>query len=128
VAGDPAQTSVAAWFPLVVPYKTMHNLAVQIVRFVDSDFPEWVECELVDAEGRRHILKDKVPTFTVEVLDADSKYPTPGTVLCEVLESYQDENGQELTRVSKEKPCYIESTEGLSEFTVRASLITSMDE
>jgi len=75
----------------------MHNLAVQIVRFVGSDFPGWVECELVDAEGRRHILKDKVPLFTVEVLDAGSKYPTPGTVLCEVLERYQDEQGQEFS-------------------------------
>jgi len=106
----------------------MHNLKVQIVRFVDSDFPGWVECELVDAEGRRHILKDKVPIFTVEVLDADRKYPTPGTVVCEVLERYQDEQGQELARVSTEKPFYIESTEGLSEFTVPTSLITSMDE
>ena len=44
----------------------MHNVAVQIVRFVDSGFPGWVECELVDAAGRRHILKDKVPTFTLE--------------------------------------------------------------
>ena len=58
----------------------MHNVAVQIVRFVDSGFPGWVECELVDAAGRRHILKDKVPIFTVEDLGADSKYPTPGFV------------------------------------------------
>jgi hypothetical protein len=120
--------AIAVWLPLVVPYKTMHNLEVQIVRFVGSDFPGWVECEVVDAEGRRHILKDKVPIFAVEVLDADSKYPMPGTVLCEVLERYQDEQGQELARVSTEKPFYIESTEGLSEFTVPTSLITSMNE
>jgi hypothetical protein len=56
----------------------MHNVAVQIVRFVESGFPGWVECELVDAAGRRHILMDKVPIFTVEDLDADSKYTTPG--------------------------------------------------
>jgi hypothetical protein len=35
----------------------MHNLAVQIVRFVDSDFPGWVECELVDAAGKRHVME-----------------------------------------------------------------------
>jgi len=78
----------------------MHNVAVQIVRFVDSGFPGWVECELVDAAGRRHILKDKVPTFTPEDLDADSKYPTPGFVACEVVERYRNEKGQELVRVS----------------------------
>ena|ERR1700681_2300915 len=103
----------------------MYNVAVQILRFVDSSFPGWVECELVDAAGRRHILKDKVPIFVVEDLDANSKYPTPGIVACEVVERYQNEKGQELVRVSTVKPCDIESTEGLSEFTVCASLVTS---
>jgi hypothetical protein len=103
----------------------MHNVAVQIVRFVDSCFPGWVECELVDAAGRRHILKDKVPIFTVQDLDADSKYPTPGFVACEVVERYRNEKGQELVRVSTVKPYDIESTEGVSEFTVSASLVSS---
>jgi hypothetical protein len=102
----------------------MHELTVQIVRFVDGRFPGWVECELVDAEGRCHLIIDKFPMFTPKVLDADSEYPTPGTVRCEVLkryERYQDEKGQELVRVRS-----IESTEGVSEFTVPASLITSV--
>src|ERR1700688_4514070 len=103
----------------------MHNVAVQIVRFVDTSFPGWVECELVDVAGRRHILKDKVPTFTVEDLDAESKYPVPGFVACEVVERYQNEKGQQLVRVSTVKPYDVESTEGLSEFTVCASLVTS---
>jgi hypothetical protein len=98
----------------------MHDLAVQIVRFVDSSNPGWVECELVDAAGRRHILKDKVPIFTVEDLDADSKYPAPGSVGCEVVERYQNEKGQELVRVRT-----IESNEGVSEFTVSASVVSS---
>ena len=105
--------------------KIIHNVAVQIARFVDSSFPGWVECALVDAAGRRHILKDKAPVFTVEDLDADSKYPTPGFVACEVLERYHDERGQELVRVSTAKPYGVESTEGVSEFTVSASLVIS---
>jgi hypothetical protein len=104
--------------------KTVYNVAVQIVRFVNSDFPGWVECELVDTAGRRHILKDKVPIFTVEDLDANSKYPTQGFAACEVVERYQNEKGQELVRVSTVKPYNIESTEGLFEFTVSASLVT----
>ena len=36
--------------------------------------------------------------------------------------------GKNLARASTEKPFYIESTEGLSEFTVPTSLITSMNE
>jgi hypothetical protein len=104
----------------------MHNLVVQIVRFVDGSFPGWVECELVDAEGRLHIIRDKVPTFTAEDLDANSRYPKPGAVPCEVLERYCDDKGRELVRVSTEKPCYIETTEGLAVFTVPTSLVASV--
>jgi hypothetical protein len=103
----------------------MHYVAVQIVRFVDSVFPGWVECELVDASGRRHIFNDKAPMFTAEMLDADSKYPAPGDIYCEVLELYQDESGRELARVTTTRPFHRGSTEGLSEFTVPANLITS---
>jgi hypothetical protein len=103
----------------------MQFISAQIVRLVDSDFPGWAECEVFDAEGRRHVLKDKVSIFTIELLDADSEYPTRGTVPCEVLERYQNEIGQELARVSTVNPCDIESTDGLSEFTVPASHITS---
>jgi len=101
----------------------MHNLAVQIVRFADSSQPGWVECAFVDAEGRRHSIIEKVPVVTAEDLDADSKYPKPGVVYCDILERYRNEKGQELAHVSTD----IESTEGLSEFTVSASLVTLMD-
>ena len=102
----------------------MYILGIQIVRYVDTAFPGWVECELVDAEGRRHIIKDKVPMFTVEDLDADSRYPVEGGVPCEVLERYQDGEGQEMARISTTKPYDIESSEGLTEFIVPANRIT----
>jgi len=44
----------------------MPLVSVQIVRFVNRDFPGWVECELVDADGRCRVIRDKVPMFTVE--------------------------------------------------------------
>ena len=37
----------------------MPSISVQIVRFVDGHQPGLVECELIDAEGRRHIIVDK---------------------------------------------------------------------
>ena len=104
----------------------MHGLTVQIVRFVDSHQPGWVECELVDAEGRRHLIIDKAPVFSAENLEADSEYPVTATMRCEVLKRYQDEAGHDLVRVSTTRPDSIESTEGLSEFTVPANLITPM--
>ena len=103
----------------------MPKVAVQIVRFVDDHFPGWVECELVDAVGRRHTFKDKVPMFTVEDLDAQSKYPTPGIIACEVVDRWRDQSGQELVRISTAEPYGIESTEGLSVFTVSSSLVSS---
>jgi hypothetical protein len=106
----------------------MHFISAQIVRFVDSDFPGWVECEFVDVNGRRHTVKDKVPIFTAEMLDAESNYPVPGLVACEVLRRFQDDQGRELARVSTEEPYGIESAEGLSEFVVLASLINSVSD
>ena len=55
---------------------------------VDSHQPGWVECEFVDAEGRRHLIIEKVPVVTAEDLDADSEYPKSGTVRCEIVKRY----------------------------------------
>jgi hypothetical protein len=54
----------AVWIPLVVLLKIMHNLAVPIVRFVESGHSGWVECELTDAVGRHDIISNQVPIFT----------------------------------------------------------------
>ena len=106
----------------------MHDITVQIVRFVDESQPRWVECELVDADARRHLIIDKVPIFTLADLRAESKYPVPGIVRCEVLRKYKDESGRELVHVSTAQPWGIESTEGLSEFILPARLVTPVQE
>ena len=103
----------------------MHFISANIIRFVDDHQPGWVECEFYDADGHRHILTDKVPIFTDKMLDADSNYPAPGEIPCEVLNRFQDATGRSLACVSTDKPCSLESTEGLSEFTIPASLLTS---
>jgi hypothetical protein len=104
----------------------MHYLSVQIVRYADgSSYPGWVDCELVDAAGRTHVINEKVPLVTSEDLDAESKYPLPGEIACEILERYEDDKRRELVRVTIDRPCYIESTEGLSEFVVLASSVTT---
>jgi len=95
-----------------------HHLAVRILRFVDDAFPGWVECQFTDAAGRVHTIIDKYPCFTARMLDAESQYPLPGEVECEVLKRSQDARGGELLRV---RMSGIESTEGLSEFVVPAT-------
>jgi hypothetical protein len=99
----------------------VHNLAVQIVRFVDDRQPGWVACEFKDAEGRRHTLIDKIPIFTSEDLRPDSSYPKPGTMPCQVVGRWRDSTGRELVRISTAKPLDNNSTDGLSEFVVEAA-------
>jgi hypothetical protein len=72
----------------------MHDLSVQIVRFVDGHQPGWVECEFVDAEGRCHTIVEKIPIVTERDLWLDSEYPTSGTARCEVLSDTKTKKGK----------------------------------
>ena len=103
----------------------IHNLAVEIVRYVSDDQPGWVACKFSDVEGNRHTIVDKVPVLSAETLDASSPYPRPGFVGCTVLKEWRDSNGRDLARVSTETPCWIESTEGLTEFVVLSSQLSA---
>jgi hypothetical protein len=101
------------------------ELAIQILRFVDVEpQPGVVACELVDAENRRHTLVDKVPIFSTMDLDDRSTYPQPGAVRCEVIARWQDADGRDLVRVRTVRDG-VESTEGLSEFVVLVTQISS---
>jgi hypothetical protein len=94
------------------------NLIVRIVRFVSAETqPGIVACEFLDAQNRIHTIIDKVPIFAVESLDERDSYPLPGVVRCEILASWRDAEGRELTRITT-RCDGVESTEGLSEFVV----------
>lgn len=101
---------------------SMLNLPIQIVRFVDQSFPGWVAGEFLDANGVRHTIIDKVPTFTAAVLDENSIYPLVGDISCKLLAEWQDDAGRRLVRIATPG---MESTEGLSEFVVLATQLLS---
>lgn len=101
------------------------ELSVNIVRFVDSYQPGIVECEFFDAYGNRHTLIVKAPYVSVEDLDASSKYPLSGAPQCEVSNRWRDTNDRELVGISIARPCYMESTEGVSEFVVLEAQVSS---
>jgi hypothetical protein len=101
------------------------ELNVQIVRFVMDHQPAIVACELVDAAGHRHTFIDKVWIFSEQTLDAQSEYPQPGVIRCAVLETWHDSEGRELARINTADPDQIESTEGMSEFTVLRKQLSS---
>lgn len=106
----------------------MPSLIVQIVRFVDDHQPGWVGCAFLDANGRRHCFEEKAPVVAGDYLDAESKYPQPGVVDCEVLQIWTDEQGRRRVRISTEHPWDIESSEGLNEFVVFAEQLASSGE
>jgi hypothetical protein len=102
------------------------NLAIEITRFVDEHQPGWVEVQFVDAKGRRHSIVDKVPMVACAGrFDAETAYPQPGYVSCEVLSTSQDEHGRAVAHISTARPHSLASTEGLSEFDVLSSQLTS---
>jgi hypothetical protein len=92
-----------------------HNLAVQIVRYVDDGFPGWVEACFLDAHDHSHVVIDKVPIFTAEMLDSMSAYPRTGDIPCLISEQWRDSEGRELVRITTPG---IESNERLSSFLV----------
>jgi hypothetical protein len=101
----------------------MFNLAVQIKRFVDDHQPGFVECVLVDADGRRHEFIEKGPVVSAANLWSDSVYPQPGCLGCAIDREWVDELGRCLVQVSTERPWSIESIAGETKFTVLARQI-----
>ena len=93
----------------------VQNLRVSIVRYTNDSFPGWVECDFKDAYGKRHIIVDKVPMVTTEMLDSASTYPAKGSLKCQIREEYRDAEGRDLIRITTAP---VESTEGIGEFTI----------
>lgn len=99
----------------------MIAVRVQVLRFVDNDFPGFVECELVDAHGRQWRFVEKGPVVTSDYLTARHTYPLPGVIACEVLDRT---NG--IARIDTSRPWAIESTEGRTQFDVLEELLVEL--
>lgn len=101
----------------------MKAISIQIERFVDDDQPGFVECRLVDADGRSHMFIEKLPVVTSLNLWSDSSYPQAGTIACEIESESVDVAGRKLAQVNTERPWGVESTEGVSRFLVLSSQV-----
>src|SRR5438128_12486571 len=102
------------------------EVKVQIVRFVMEHQPPIVEAKLVDSTGRSHMFVEKSAIFTDDwSLNEASTYPQSGVIRCEALSQWRDSSGAELVRVTTQRPDGIESTEGISEFTVSSSQLAT---
>jgi hypothetical protein len=103
----------------------MSSLIVEISRYVNDDFPGWVECALVDAFSQRHVFLEKVPVVTGEHLGPESAYPQLGAIACEVEAQWLDVSGRNLLRVNTERPWGIESAACATRFVVVESQLRS---
>jgi hypothetical protein len=105
----------------------MTSVRLQIVEWVNDDQPGFVRCELRDAHGRMWSFLGKQPYFTDTWLDANSAYPQPGSLACEVLRQWRDETGRELARIDTERPWDIEAEDGSMQFDVLQEDLTDDD-
>jgi hypothetical protein len=105
----------------------MHAIRISITAFVDDGFPGWVECELIDANGHLHRSVEKVPVISNEDLRQDSGYPRDGSIACNVISSWKDDLGRDLSRVDTAQPWSIESRAGVTEFVVLSTNVVSTE-
>ena len=96
----------------------MTEIRALITRFVDSDQPGWVECEFVDAFGRKWIFREKVPVVTNEYLCEDSSYPCPGFIAGQIVGEKTDATGRRVLTVDTEQPWGVEAITGEHRFDV----------
>ena len=99
--------------------EVMLGIRVNIVRYISDDpQPGIVECQLEDAHGHRWSFVEKTAVVSAERLDAQASYPQGGMVAGEILSRGLDDRGREIIRVSTERPCGVESVDGVTEFEV----------
>lgn len=101
----------------------MNFIPIQIVRFVDPEFPGWVECTLVDSHGREWSFADKIPVFTEADLGEQSAYPQPGRIACEIIREWEGEDGRRRVLVDTERPWQVFSKEGQTRFEIFADQV-----
>lgn len=71
----------------------MDALSVTIQRFVDDQFPGFVECVVADSDGFKHQFIEKAPVVSRANLSLDSVFPQSGRIACLVQEEWIDERG-----------------------------------
>ena len=64
----------------------MVSVKVTITRVTDETFPGWVEAELIDGYGKRHIFHNKSPIFEADADCRLAELPRIGAIRCTVVE------------------------------------------
>jgi hypothetical protein len=104
----------------------MTGIAVEITKYVDDSFPGFVECCFVDAWGTVHSIVEKIPVVTLAHLHANSSYPQPAVIACQIIDRRKVGN-RDIAMVDTEFPWHIESIVGESRFEMLKSQLVEFD-
>ena len=100
------------------------KMIIKITKIIDDDvWPAVVECKFCDAYGQEHIIYEKFPIVTAEIITLNSVFPKKGVIRCSLLNQWFDKDAGPIIKVSTELPDYVEIVDGLSEFCLLAENI-----
>lgn len=102
-------------------------IKITISRYIDDHQPGFVECLLRDAQGQEHRFHEKVPIVTCDDLTAESSYPRPGEIACEVIQKKQDEHGRTIVTICTERPWGCESILGITQFEILPEQLVTIE-
>jgi hypothetical protein len=102
----------------------MPAVAVSILRVVDGEgFPESVECELIDRFGKAWRFVEKLPVIEA-TSSQDRRYPRPGAISCQIIETGYDGQGRAFVQIDTEQPWGVQSVDQVTRFDVFAEHLT----
>jgi hypothetical protein len=104
----------------------MIGIAIEITKYVSDSFPGFVECCFEGASGTQYTIIEKVPVVTLSNLHANSTYPQPGVIACQIVER-RKAGDREIVLADTELPWHIESTDGKTRFEVFDSQLIEFD-
>jgi len=99
---------------------------VTILRWVSDDpWPGLVECQLADRDGRVWRFVEKGPVVSDQSLGAESKYPQPGVIACQIIGRSRDASGRETAEIDTEAHWHVESVDSVTRFEVFADQLVA---
>jgi hypothetical protein len=93
--------------------KRKAHIEVIVSQVASQDFPIWLECKLKEFDGKEHLIVEKAPVLTSKEISTKD-IPSPLKIECNFI-------GNEGDQVTIDLLHGIESTEGVSRFTVHRS-------
>lgn len=94
----------------------MQGVRIEVLKLVDTDFPGWVECSLVDAAGTEWRFVEKAPVVLHDSSSHLEFLPRPGVIACVVMQD------GDVTTIETG----VASTNGQSVFQVLAAQLLEM--